>query len=95
VSFYAAFWVALVFIFGAVGVPRSVALINWLTVILLIGGSRMAVRWWFSGVDIQGMTKQKLKRHIVIYGAGIAGIQLASVLDYSKEYKLVAFIDDS
>ena len=30
----------------------------------------------------------------MIYGAGNAGIQLASVLEYSKEYAPIAFIDD-
>jgi len=31
----------------------------------------------------------------LVYGAGDAGIQLASALEYSVEYKLVGFIDDS
>ena len=39
VSFYAVIWAALMFFSGAVGVPRSVTLINWLAAILLIGRS--------------------------------------------------------
>lgn len=93
VSLYAVLWAALIFISGAEGVPRSVTLINWLAAILMIGSSRMVVRWWFAGVEIVGVQK-KLKHHVVIYGAGTAGIQLASVLNYSKEYAPVAFIDD-
>ncbi|MFK5915660.1 MAG: polysaccharide biosynthesis protein, partial [Woeseiaceae bacterium] len=73
VSLYAVLWAALVFISGADGVPRSVTLINWLAAILLIGSSRMVVRWWFAGVEIASVQK-KLKRHVVIYGAGTAGI---------------------
>ena len=38
ISFYAIIWSALIFISGSEGVPRSVAIINWLAVILLIGG---------------------------------------------------------
>lgn len=95
VSFYAVIWAALMFISGAVGVPRSVSLINWLAAILLIGGSRMVVRWWFAGIEITSLVNKKIKRHVVIYGAGTAGIQLASVLGYSKEYAPVAFLDDS
>jgi len=94
VSIYAIIWSALAFISGAVGVPRSVTLINWIVAILLIGSSRMFVRWWLEDVDIISSVHKKLKRNIVIYGAGSAGIQLASVLEYSKEYTPVAFLDD-
>ena len=94
VSIYAVIWSALVFISGAVGVPRSVTLINWLAAILLIGSSRMVARWWFVGMDVSKPGQKKPKRNIVIYGAGNAGIQLASVLEYSKEYAPIAFIDD-
>ena len=95
VSFYAVIWSALVFISGAEGIPRSVTLMNWLVAILLIGGSRMIVRWWFAGIEITSLMQKKLKKHVVIYGAGTAGIQLASVLGYSKEYTPVAFLDDN
>lgn len=95
VSFYAVIWSALVFISGVSGIPRSVTLINWLIAILLIGGSRMVARWWFAGIEIGNPLNKKLKRHVVIYGAGTAGIQLASVLGYSKEYASVAFLDDN
>lgn len=95
VSFYAVIWSALVFISGAEGIPRSVTLINWLVAILLIGGSRMIVRWWFAGIEITSPLHHKSKKYVLIYGAGTAGIQLASVLDYSKEYAPVAFLDDN
>ena len=94
VSIYAIIWSAFVFISGAVGVPRSVTLINFLAAVLLIGGSRMIVRWWFDGVETTDLVLKSSKRQIVIYGAGAAGMQLASVLGYSKEYSPIAFIDD-
>ena len=94
VSLYAVIWSSFVFISGLEGVPRSITLINWLSAILLIGGSRMVVRWWFAGIDIISPLKNKLKRNVVIYGAGTAGMQLASVLGYSQEYSPVAFMDD-
>ena len=95
VSFYAVVWAALIFVAGTEGIPRSVTLINWLAAILLIGGSRMVARWWFAGIEIITPVQNKLKKHVLIYGAGTAGIQLASVLDYSKEYAPVAFLDDN
>ena len=94
VSLYAILWSALIFVAGAVGVPRSITIINWLAAILLIGSSRMIIRWWFAGIDIFDPVPKKIKRNVVIYGAGTAGIQLANVLGYSKEFKPVAFVDD-
>lgn len=94
VSLYAIIWSALIFISGAEGVPRSVTLINWLACILLIGGSRMFVRM-FAGTEIKNPVGAKHKKNIVIYGAGNAGVQLATVLNYSKEYTPVAFVDDN
>lgn len=94
VSIYAVIWAAFVFMSGAVGVPRSVTLINWIVAILLIGSSRMIARWWFVGMDTAKPEHKKARKNIIIYGAGNAGIQLASVLEYSKEYAPVAFIDD-
>lgn len=94
VTLYAIIWSAVIFYVGFEGVPRSITLINWLAAILLVGGSRMMVRWWFAGTDIVASLQKKLKRNVVIYGAGSAGIQLATVMGYSKEFRPVAFIDD-
>ncbi len=94
VSLYAIIWSAIVFLSGINGVPRSVTLINWLITILLIGGSRMIARWWFTGIEINNPLENNIKKNVAIYGAGSAGMQLASVLEYSKEYKPVLFIDD-
>lgn len=96
VTLYAVIWSGVILYFVEYGaISRSITLINWLSAILLIGGSRMIVRWWFAGVEVFGPAPQKLKRNVVIYGAGTAGIQLATVLSYSKEYKPVAFLDDN
>lgn len=94
VTIYALIWSSVVYYVGFEGVPRSITLINWLAAILLIGGSRMTIRWWFAGTDIIGPLPRKIKRNVVIYGAGTAGIQLATVLGYSKEFNPVAFVDD-
>lgn len=94
VTLYAVVWSAVVFIVGFEGIPRSITLINWLATILFIGGSRMIVRWWFVGADIISPLQNNLKKNVLIYGAGTAGMQLATVLGYSKEYKPVAFMDD-
>ncbi|MGZ8158881.1 MAG: polysaccharide biosynthesis protein [Methylobacter sp.] len=94
---------ALVFAFvlyesGIRGVPRTVLPLNWLNMMLLVGGSRFFARWWLGEVYLnlgggRGV-KTHRKRNVVIYGAGSAGVQLASALGYGREFKPVAFIDD-
>jgi len=77
------------------GVPRSVVIINWLVALLFIGGTRMVARWWLSGV-VGGILPRSAdsKKRVIIYGAGAAGVQLATALTYSNEYRPVCFIDD-
>ena len=75
VSIYAVIWSALVFISGAVGVPRSVTLINWLAAILLIGSSRMVARWWFVGMAMQKMQCAPL-RTLPVDWAPVSGLMV-------------------
>ncbi|HID48790.1 MAG TPA: polysaccharide biosynthesis protein, partial [Chromatiales bacterium] len=64
--------------------------------ILMIGGSRMIARWWFTGGLTAGSNLDpSTRKKVVIYGAGDAGIQLATALSYSKEYRPVGYIDDN
>ena len=95
VSIYAVIWSAFVFLSGSVGIPRSVTLINWFVAILLIGGSRMIARWWFSGQFELYKKIEYGKQNVVVYGAGTAGMQLVSVMKYSRDFIPVAFIDDN
>jgi len=86
-SIYAMLWGLMVFMANIEGVPRSVILINWVLVTLVIGSSRLFARWVFSEATSQN--------HVVIYGAGSAGRQLLNALKQSKEYNPIAFIDDA
>ena len=95
VSLYAILLGLLVLFLNAQGVPRSVIIINWLAAILFIGGTRMMARWWLTGAMTEtGAANSNSKIRVAIYGAGSAGMQLASALAYSNEYKAVAFVDD-
>lgn len=78
---------------GFVGVPRSVILINWLIVVLLIGSTRAMGRWWLRGSFRSGSRKSLLSK-VIIYGAGDAGVQTAAALSSGSLFKPVAFIDD-
>ncbi len=100
VSLFALLWGMLALLSGVDELlPRSVIIINWFVAILLIGGSRMLARWWLSGVNLPHRmrsldAKGADRKNVVIYGAGSAGIQLASALTFGSGYKPIAFIDD-
>jgi FlaA1/EpsC-like NDP-sugar epimerase len=94
---------ALVFAFilyesGIKGIPRTVLPLNWLNMMLLVGSSRFFARWWLAGIYLRLSGGRSAagycKRNVVIYGAGSAGVQLASALGHGREFKPVAFIDD-
>ncbi|MDZ7662844.1 nucleoside-diphosphate sugar epimerase/dehydratase [Thiohalophilus sp.] len=95
VTLYAVCWAALAFLSGVPGIPRSVTLINWLVAILLIGGSRMVARWWFLRMQTAFDQPEPDRRNVVIYGAGASGIQLATALSFSQQYRPLAYIDDN
>lgn len=96
VSLYAVLWGLLVLFSGAEGVPRSVVLINAMVALLLVGGSRMFMRWLLSHAHDKDENEQEVEVvRVVIFGAGDAGRQLAVGLSQSREYKLYGFVDDS
>jgi FlaA1/EpsC-like NDP-sugar epimerase len=86
-SVYAICWGLIIFMGNIEFIPRSVVLINWLLIIIFVGGSRLLLRAVF-------LNATKL-RNILIYGAGSAGRQLSTALNELNEYNLVGFIDDS
>ncbi len=92
VSLYALVWGMVGFMAAVEGIPRSVILINWVLVILVIVGLRMAARWILSDVD---GGNRSTKNNVAIYGAGDAGGQLLNALQQSSEYNPVTFIDDA
>lgn len=100
VTFYALIFTVVVFLIGSnLGlVPRTVPFINWLVLLLFVGGSRFIARWWLSDTysKLGGQVARDCRsKSVIIYGAGNAGVQLASALDCGQEFKPVAFIDDN
>ena len=72
------------------GVPRTTFTIYWLMGLLVIGGSSFLVRAWF-----QSAIKREADRQpVAIYGAGTAGVQLATSLLATREHEPVAYVDD-
>jgi FlaA1/EpsC-like NDP-sugar epimerase len=79
-------------------VPHTIFPLNWLIIMALIGGSRFFARWSLGEIHIRGgagvAVLEGVKKNVIIYGAGSAGVQLASALVYGREFRPVAFIDD-
>jgi FlaA1/EpsC-like NDP-sugar epimerase len=94
---------ALVFAFilyesGIQVIPRTVSPLNWLLIMMLVGSSRFFAHWWLGETYFRlggnRRTTELTKKNVVIYGAGSAGVQLASALAYGRDFRSVAFIDD-
>ncbi|OUU01684.1 MAG: hypothetical protein CBB92_03235 [Flammeovirgaceae bacterium TMED32] len=69
--------------------PRSVPFIYFGLSVIAVGGSRLALRSLLTA-NTRGSQSEK----VVIYGAGSAGVQLATALGQGIEYQPVAFLDD-
>ena len=97
-TLYAVLFAFILYESGIKGIPRTVSLLNWLLVVLLVSSSRFFVRWWLADVYFriseEFNNKEHNKKNVVIYGAGSAGVQLASALAHGGAFKTVAFIDD-
>ncbi len=95
IALYTALLGLSLFLLSTIAIPRSVILINAFVAFFAISGSRVLVRWWFTGGSLRGLTPKLGAERVLIYGAGAAGIQLASALDHSDEFTVAGFLDDA
>jgi FlaA1/EpsC-like NDP-sugar epimerase len=96
-TLYALIFAFILYESGIKGIPRTVLPLNWLNMMVLVGSSRFFARWWLAGTYTRlsgGRAAEYCKRNVVIYGAGSAGVQLASALGHGRGFTPVAFIDD-
>lgn len=68
--------------------PRTVPVIYAAFSLVFIGGSRAIVR------SLVGAGMKRIGEPVIIYGAGVSGRQLLTVLSQSHEYYPFAFVDD-
>ena len=59
----------------------------WILLLLCICSSRFLASWL--------LTEKSMSSNVVIYGAGAAGIQLASALRFSRELRTIGYVDES
>ncbi len=72
------------------GIPFSALVIYWALALLYVAGSRFIVRSAFTHTF-----KGSAAKRVVIYGAGMAGAKLCSVLLGGPDFVPVAFVDDN
>lgn len=73
------------------GVPRSLGLIQPLLFLILVGSSRAIARFWLAGMFAKSRYSDG---RLLIYGAGEAGVQTATALAVSRQFRLMGFVDD-
>ncbi|MDC1135662.1 nucleoside-diphosphate sugar epimerase/dehydratase [Alphaproteobacteria bacterium] len=93
VVIYAALYVLIFTIIGVAGVPRTIGIIQPILLLLIVGLSR-ALASFLLGGNYNLLLENANRRKVLIYGAGDAGRQLASVLINSIEMQVVGFLDD-
>lgn len=86
--------VILAYLLGEWPLPRSILIIDAMLTFIFVVYLRLIITWGF----------RQLKHHVngdlqperlIIYGAGVAGSQLARTLIHEPGYDLIAFIDDN
>jgi len=73
-------------------VPRSVLLLDPILLVLFMGGSRFAYRSWKEH-RLYGLTAA-MGEPVIVLGAGACGTRLAKDLSQSREWRVVAYLDD-
>lgn len=83
-------WATIVKLTGLADLTKSGVIIYWLGSFAFISASRLQVQQWLYG---RGTGKPANKK-VYIYGAGVTGTQLASLLNDDPGYIIEGFIDD-
>ncbi|GGE78415.1 polysaccharide biosynthesis protein [Massilia psychrophila] len=91
------FGLAYFFVFTVIqidGVPRSIGVTVPLLMFVSVGCSRLLTRYSLGGLYLDRVNAKGLPQ-VVIYGAGVAGRQVAAALANNREMVVRAFVDDA
>jgi FlaA1/EpsC-like NDP-sugar epimerase len=80
-------------VYGVVGIPRSIGVIQPMLLFFAIISSRLLIKYLLGG-NYLFKDKFQFSKKVLVYGAGSAGRQLVSSLANSVEFKVVGFLDD-
>ena len=90
---YALIYFSVISIYVIEGIPRSIGIIQPLLLFFSITGSRLLVKYLLI-TNYYPNNNSKLKKKVLIYGAGNAGRQLLISLENNSEFEVVGFLDD-
>lgn len=93
IATYAIIYFLIITIIKIEDIPRSIGLMQPMIIFILISISRKLVKIWLGKYLLRSIKDQNQKA-VIIYGAGVEGRQLAVSLLYSKEFKLLCFVDE-
>jgi FlaA1/EpsC-like NDP-sugar epimerase len=89
------YWGLLVLLAGAHSIPRSVVLLYPMLATPLIWGSRQVAAGFLKRAGALAPRPGQRVKHVLIYGAGNAGMQLLDALRAAGGYKPMGFVDPS
>ena len=73
-------------------IPRSVGIMQPIIFLLLVSVSRALARFWLAGVH--GLLRPTHQGRMLIFGAGVVGVQTASAMAMTRQFKLLGFVDE-
>jgi FlaA1/EpsC-like NDP-sugar epimerase len=71
--------------------PLTLGVLQPLIFFALVSMSRVVAQLWLSSFNLKGQLSQG---RMLIYGAGAAGVQTSSAMAFTRQFKLVGFVDD-
>ena len=80
-------------VYGVVGIPRSIGILQPMLLFFSVVGSRLFAKYLL-GSNYLFKNKSNFLKKTLVYGAGKAGQQLVSALENSNELEVVSFLDD-
>ena len=73
-------------------IPRSLGIMQPIIFLLLVSASRALARFWLAGVH--GLLRPVHLGRMLIYGAGVVGVQTASAMAMTRQFNLLGFVDE-
>ncbi|MDR2365072.1 MAG: polysaccharide biosynthesis protein [Zoogloeaceae bacterium] len=90
---YGALFAAIILLVGLPGIPRTIGIIQPLTLFVAVTLSRLLARYWLGGLYIRQSARAVLPK-VLVYGAGDAGRRLTEALAHNIEMRVIGFLDD-
>ena len=73
-------------------VPRSIGILQPIFFLLLVSFSRALARFWLAGFSTP--RRQSNQARMLIFGAGVVGVQTAAAIAMTRQFKLLGFVDE-